>query len=172
MNKLRRVAYRAKPRKQNPSNTYTYHWIDLGSFKLTQSQMFVVAAILFLIAGIFCMFGLWGAQRAELSNLWPSTPIAIVDIEAHEYYDEELNRTVVRYETIFNYRVNGEVFENRVNGRLKRNIVVYYSPDHPRNYVFERGVESDNTDLAFFTAAFFGLLGGAVLVISISPTHD
>ena len=65
MNHMRRVASPVENRRCKDKQTYTLELFGLRSFKLSQSRVVVVAAILIFVAGIFCVVGIWGVQHAE-----------------------------------------------------------------------------------------------------------
>jgi len=154
------------------SRPMTFTSRRLGKFHLTRGWVVGLSVSLLLIAIGFCIAGGLGLVHAKQTKSWPSVPATVYDVERHEHRDHESGRTRYSYISTVHYRVDDNLFEAKFRKRLKNPVTIYFDSVNPDDCVLEPGVESDGTNVAFFVAIFFGLLGAASLAISLSPKAD
>jgi len=165
MKKMRRV-------DSSYSDSLTFESRRLGDFQFSRGTVCAIASSIILLSCFFLFLGAIGVDHAKQTNAWPATNAIVTNVVKHEHRNREYGTTYYTYTSTIQYKIDGQQFEMQFDKRLSSPQEIFYDPENPGDCVLKRGVESDGTNVAFFVAIFFGLLGCAVLTISISPKPD
>lgn len=160
------------PTGEHNQKATTFDSDYFGGFHLSPRRAILISCGFLVSAMLLCVAGKSGLNHAEQTKSWPSVPAAIWNVERHEHSYSEYHGSYYTYTTTVWYEIGGKKYKKKFGRRLTGPVRIFHSPSDPSDCVLEPGVESENTNLAFFGALFLGLFGVVVLLIGFSPTSD